>query len=145
MWPVTALTFLILGALSLRGVRSAYVLFVMLGLLFFPARVGFHFTPQSCEIALNLPLVLLSLTNWRHIVLFALFFVMTSVQFRAATWATTGWAALITLVMGVLVETGQAVTGKGHCRLRDLIPDTAGVVLGALLVSWRHWAGKKVR
>jgi VanZ family protein len=75
-----------------------------------------------------------SLTNYAHIVLFALFFVMTSAQLRMANWSAYGWAALATIVMGALVEIGQGVTGKGHCRLRDLIPDTAGILIGSIIV-----------
>ncbi len=142
MWPFAALTFLVLAVLSLRGLRWAYVAFVTLGLLFFPARVGFHFRPQSCEMALDVPLALFSLTNWAHIVLFALFFVMTSIQLRASAGARAAWAAAATLVMGVLVELAEALTGKGHCRLRDLVPDVAGIVVGAVLVfTWQLWRG----
>lgn len=36
--------------------------------------------------------------------------------------------------MGALVEISQGVTGKGHCRLRDLIPDAVGALLGSVIV-----------
>jgi VanZ family protein len=121
-------------------------MFVALGLLFFPARVGFRFSPQACELALDAPLALHSLTNYAHIALFGLFFVLTSAQFRVTKRTTFAWASLITLTMGVLVEIAEAVTGKGHCRLRDLIPDAAGVVLGSVIVSlWRQLRPNMVR
>lgn len=118
------------------GVRAG--LTSVLGLLFFPARVGFRLDPQPCEWGLNVPLALFSLTNYAHIVLFAIFFLLTAVQARRYPRRTQALiAAGAVLAMGVYVETAQALTGKGHCRLRDLMPDTAGALLGALLlVSW---------
>lgn len=121
-----------LVVLSLRGVRWAYATFVVLGLLYFPARAGFRLDPTSCQLALDLPLALLSLTNYAHIVLFALFFLMTSAQFRAFDSRTFALAALATLVMGGSVEAAQGISGHGHCRLRDLVPDGAGTLLGGM-------------
>jgi hypothetical protein len=126
--------FFALGILSLRGMRWAYVTFVLLGLLYFPASVGFRLNPKPCELVPNIPLAVHSLTNYRHIVLFVLFFLMTSAQFRMTRWRGYAWAALACIVMGLLVEAAQGITGTGHCRLRDSIPDFAGVVLGAGIV-----------
>ena len=138
MWPIVALVFLVLAGMSLRGARWAYLAFVVLGLLFFPARVGFRLSPQACEFALDVPLVVFSLTNYAHIVLFTFFFLMTSAQFRTANSSGFGWAGAIFFGMGVLVEIAQGVTGKGHCRLRDLIPDIAGIIVGgAIVFLWR--------
>lgn len=138
MW-LLFLGLFVLGILSLRGVRWAYLAFVLLSLLYFPAKVGFRFNPQPCELTFDLPLALHSLTNYAHIVLFALFFVMTSAQLRMSRGADFAWVALATIVMGALIEVGQGVSGKGHCRLRDLIPDAAGVLLGAVLVLlWKR-------
>ncbi len=47
------LGFLVLGISSLRGVRWAYITFVILGLLYFPASVGFRLNPQPCELVPN--------------------------------------------------------------------------------------------
>lgn len=134
MWLLVFVVFLVLGVLSLRGVRWAYVTFVMLGLLFFPARVGFRFDPQPCEVAFNIPLAIFSLTNYRHIVLFTLFFVMTSAQLRMSNWSAFALAALTVIGMGILVELLEGVTGVGHCRVRDLVPDAAGILLGSIVV-----------
>jgi len=134
MWLLVYLGFFALGVLALRGVRWAYVAFVLLGLLYFPAKVGFRFDPQPCELALNIPLAIYSLTNYAHIVLFALFFVMTSAQLRMSNWSKFAWTALATIAMGVLIEIDEGVTGKGHCRLRDLIPDAVGILLGSVIV-----------
>jgi hypothetical protein len=131
---VISLVFLALGVLSVRGVRWAYITFVLLGLLYFPASVGFRLDPQPCELAINIPLAIHSLTNYGHIVRFALFTVMTSAQFRSSNWSAFAWAAMAATVMGVLIEIDEGVTGKGHCRLRDMIPNAVGVLLGTVIV-----------
>ncbi|MEW6737199.1 MAG: VanZ family protein [Acidobacteriota bacterium] len=133
MWLLSLLR-LLLAVLSLRGNRWAYIAFMVLGLLYFPMSVGFHFNPQPCELTPSLSLMIFSLTNYAHITLFALCYVITSAQFQKHNWSAFAWTILITIVMGALVEVAQGVTGKGHCRLRDLIPDTAGALLGAVIV-----------
>ena len=141
MWPL-ALAILVFGVLALRGVRWAYAAFVLLGLLYFPAKVGFRPEPRPCQLVFDLPLTVHSLTNFPHIVLFALFVVMTSAQFRKWDRVTFAWAAAAALTMGALVEAAQGLTGEGHCRLRDLIPDAAGVLLGSavvLLLNRKGW------
>jgi hypothetical protein len=128
------LGFLVLGVLSLRGVRWAYITFVLLGLLYFPASVGFRLNPQPCELTLNIPLAIYSLTNYAHIVLFVLFFLMTSAQLRMSNWSGFAWAAIAAIIMGMLVELAEGISGKGHCRIRDLIPDAVGILLGSVTV-----------
>jgi hypothetical protein len=138
------LGFLLLGILSLRGVRWAYVTFVLLGLLYSPASVGFRLNPHPCELVPNIPLAVYSLTNYGHIVLFALFFLMTSAQFRMSQWSGYAWAAVACIAMGILVELAEGVSGAHHCRLRDLIPDAAGVVLGAgIVLLWNKMRGRQ--
>lgn len=134
---IGVLVVVILAILSLRRMLWAYGAFVILGLLYFPARVGFRLRPGGCELALDPALALLSLTNYKHVVLFALFFLMTSAQLRRSGWRRYAWPALATLIMGTLVELAEGVTGGGHCRLRDLVPDAVGAVVGAAMVaSW---------
>jgi len=128
------LGFLVLGILSLRGARWAYVTFVLLGLFYFPASVGFRLNPQPCELLPNLALAVYSFGNYQHIVLFILFFLMTSAQFRMSQWSGYVWAAVVCIAMGILVEVAEGISGTHHCRLRDLIPDAAGIVLGAGIV-----------
>jgi hypothetical protein len=125
---------LVLGVLALRGVRWAYVAFVVLGLLYFPAKVGFRLAPNPCQLTFDISLAMHSLTNYAHIVLFALFFVMTSAQFRVWNWPVFGWSAAATFMLGVLVEVAQGVTGEGNCRMRDLIPDAVGILVGSIIV-----------
>lgn len=133
----------VLGVFALRGNRWAYIAFIVSGLLYFPMSVDFRFNPQPCELMPSLSLAIFSLTNFPHIVLFALFFVLTSAQFRKSGWSAFAWTVLITIVMGALVEIAEGVTGKGHCRLRDLIPDTAGALIGASIILLLYKIGWK--
>jgi len=139
-----SLVFAVLAVLAFRGARWAYVAFVVLGVLFFPARVGFHFHPQPCETQFNLSLALFSLTNYGHLVRFAIFFLMTCVQARRLSPRAQFLIALAAVIaMGIYVEAAEGITGDGHCRVRDLVPDIAGALLGAAiwlpLRRWRHF------
>jgi hypothetical protein len=133
MWLLSFVRVL-LGLLSLRGNRWAYIAFMGLGLLYFPMSVNFQFNPQPCELTPSLSLALSSLTNYPHIVLFALCYILTSAQFQKSDWSAYACAALITVLMGALVEGAEGVTGKGHCRLRDLLPDSAGALIGMVII-----------
>jgi VanZ like protein len=142
MWLFARIALVLLAVLAFRGVRWAYVSFIVLGLAYFPAKVGFRLEPHACQLAFGAQLAVFSLTNYAHIVMFALFFLMSSAQFgkQASEVSTLARAALATLAMGALVELAQGVTGNGHCRLRDLIPDSAGIVLGATTMTLWHRA-----
>jgi VanZ family protein len=132
-----------LAVLALRGNRWAYLSYVVLGLAYFPISVGFQLNPRPCQLAVDVPLALRSMTNFAHIVHFALFFVITSRQLRIDTRSAYFRAGAATVVMGALVEGAQAVTGSGNCRVRDLVPDSAGAVLGAVLVLL--WSNARMR
>ena len=130
---------MVLGILALRGIRWAYITYIVLGLIYFPVSVGFRLDPQPCALALSIPMAIHSLTNYAHIVLLLWFFLMTSAQLCMSHWSGFAWAALISITMGILVQLAQGITGRGHCRLRDLIPDTAGILLGAAIVYlWKR-------
>lgn len=126
--------FLVLGILAARGALWAYITFVVLGILYFPASVGFHLHPQPCEGLPDLALAVYSLGNYGHIVLFALFFIMSCGQFKMSHWSGFVWAAAACFAMGILVELAEGVSGIHHCRARDLIPDAAGIMIGAGIV-----------
>src|SRR5881296_3116688 len=120
----------LLALITLRGKRWAYFAFVVLGLLYFPAQTHFRVHAPKCEQLLpTMQVLVLSLQNYAHIALFAGFYWMSWVQFRR-TEARFVWALLATLLVGALVEIAEGMTGRGHCRLRDLVPDAAGA-LGA--------------
>jgi len=118
-------------------VRWLYAAFVVAGLLYFPLSTGFHLQPPACELAPSLSLIVYSLHNTPHILMFAVFYVLSWVRFREAGPARYGWAGAATLIMGALVEIAEGLTGQGHCRVRDLVPDAAGVLLALVpLVAW---------
>ncbi|HNV70393.1 MAG TPA: VanZ family protein [Candidatus Ozemobacteraceae bacterium] len=137
MKPVLLLTvflwYVTLIILSLRGSRSAYLALIATGLLYFPARVGFKFNPGSVDLSCGGSEIWLALFNYPHVILFALFFFMTSAQFPLNRWSDFVWAGVVTISFGIAVEIAQGITGNGHCRVRDLIPDTIGVLIGATI------------
>ncbi len=117
---------------SLRGSRHAFFSLLLLALFYFPAKVGFSFNPGIMDLRINTSLILVSLQNYPHIVLFALFYIMTRVQLGEPNRKIFILAGIATMIMGIYVELAQWITGKGHCRLRDLIPDGVGVLVGFL-------------
>src|SRR6266511_3141903 len=132
---VGAVVLALLALLALRGKRWAYLAFVVLGLLYFPAQTHWRVHAPKCEQLIpTMQVLVLSLENYAHIALFAGFYWMSWVQFRR-TDARVLWAFLATLLVGALVEIAEGMTlrGGGHCRVRDLVPDAAGA-LGAALV-----------
>lgn len=133
LWIGTAVVFTVLAVAAMLRVRFAYLAFVVLGLLWMPARAGFRFAPGACETAISFGLALHSLTNYRHLVLFAVFAVMTLAQFGADDRWRFVKLALIALGMTIAVEGEQALLGVGHCRVRDLVPNAAGSLIGACL------------
>src|SRR5437016_572153 len=128
----------LLALIALRGKRWAYLAFVVLGLLYFPAQTHFHVHVPKCEQLLpTMHVLVLSLHNYAYIALFAGFYWMSWVQFERSD-ARGIWALLATLLVGALVEIaeGMTMTGRGHCRVRDLVPDAAGA-LGAAIAARR--------
>jgi hypothetical protein len=129
------LAWIVLAIFALRGARWAYAIFLLLGLFWIPGLVGFHLHHPDCEGFVSLKLALYSLTNYKHIFLFGMFFLMTRVQLGRTRHALL-LAVAATIAMGVLIELEEGATNR-HCRLRDLIPDCAGAVVGA--VVFRMW------
>ena len=115
--------------------RCAYAALLLQAALYFPMRAGFALAaPMRCEWTFGLPLAVHSLRNYPHIVLFALFFLLTYAQLRDVPRGLL-WSTVICMTMGVWVELAQGATGAGHCRMRDLIPDAVGVAIGAALLA----------
>ena len=144
MWTLS-LARVVLGILALRGFRWAYVGFLLLGLLYFPIKSGFRFDIPPCELSFGLPLAVHSLRNYPHIILFTIGFVLTAAQFRLSKWRDFVLAAALILTFGALVELFQGSTRQGNCRLRDLIPDTVGALIGALIVLGLYRMGWRPR
>jgi hypothetical protein len=131
---------------AMRGARWAYVAFVVLGLLYIPASIGFRIDPRPCDLIVDLPLAILSLSNFPHIILFFFFFLVTARQFRLSGWRSLGWSIGLTMAMGAALEIAQALSGNGHCRMRDLIPDFVGALLGlTVVVLGGMMAGTRLR
>src|SRR3989454_7426874 len=126
----------LLALIALRGKRWAYLTFVLLGLLYFPAQTHFRVHAPKCEQLLpTLHLLVPLLHNYAYIALFAGFYWMSWVQFGRSD-ARGVWALVATLLVAALVEIAEGMTGGGrgqvHCRVRDLVPDAAGAVGSAL-------------
>ena len=129
----------LLALIALRGKRWAYLTFVLLGLLYFPAQTHFRVHAPKCEQLLpTLHLLVPLLHNYAYIALFAGFYWMSWVQFGRSD-ARGVWALVATLLVAALVEIAEGMTGGGrgqvHCRVRDLVPDAAGAVGAALLLA----------
>lgn len=141
MWLIVALPLVIL---AFRGARWAYASYVAFAVTFLPARAGFQLGPFACETAVSVSSALFSLQNWKHIVLSAMVAMMTVVQFRERRAAAAGTAVAVTVALGLIAELEQGAFGQGHCRMRDLVPDLAGALLGALLlVSWQRYRDRR--
>src|SRR5438874_2429620 len=127
----------VLVLIALRGKRWAYFAFVLLGLLYFPAHTHFRVHVPKCEQILpTVQVLLLSLHNYAYSALFAGFYWMSWVTFQRSD-ARGIWALLATLLVAALVEIAEGMTmkGRGHCRVRDLVPDAAGAVGAMLLLA----------
>src|SRR5712691_1911525 len=113
----------LLALIALRGKRWAYLTFVLLGLLYFPAQTHFRVHAPNCEQLLpTLHLLVPLLHNYAYIALFAGFYWMSWVQFERSD-ARGIWALVATLLVAALVEIAEGMTARGHCRVRDLVPD----------------------
>lgn len=122
----------------LLGKRWAYAGFLLSSFLYFPARAGFHFQTFACETLVSSSLALYSFRNYPHEILFALFFVLS--VFHCTRDVSTSWRGVLirsligSLMLGAIIELGEGISGHGHCRLRDLLPDSLGIVVGLLIV-----------
>ena len=147
----------VLGSPRLRWRRLSFAGFVALALASFALRAGWPgraLAPTACEGLVGSELALHSFRNTPHIVLFALCFGIARAQFGAAgaggwaRWRPYAGAFALTIVVGALVELAEGASGAGHCRLRDLLPDTAGALLGwaalaATAAAWARWRPRR--
>ena len=119
---------------SLWVSRLAYAGLVLQAPLYFLAKSGFRITSPDCQWTFGPALAMHSLTNYGHIILFMVFFLLTYAQLPGVPRRIV-WSVAATLAMGLLVELAQGVSGHGNCRMRDLIPDALGALLGVVIVS----------
>lgn len=132
---------MLLAAVAVRGARWAYAAFLGLTLLYFPQKGGFDFQSPACSPALGRELFVTSATNYSHIILFALFFLISYGHFaksRVRGWPPLAVGATATLIMSALIEVAQGMSSTGNCEARDLIPDVIGLLLGAgIVLTWK--------
>jgi hypothetical protein len=141
--------FLALAILSLRGVRSAYVAFILAAALYYPVSVDFQLNPRPCELSVDSSVVRFALRDLERIGLAAVFFLMSWAQFRASAESALVRAGVATFLMAALLEAAQSVIGHA-CRLSDLAPVFPGVAVGAVVASiwnrvWQSWTGRQLR
>lgn len=129
---------IVLFVFALRGARWAYAIFLVLAFVWIPARTGFRLHPPPCQMRFTLDLALNSLGKYKHISLWAAFFLMTWVQVRRRRHALL-IAAVATMAIGILIELEEGATGTGMCRATDLLPDGVGALIGAVIATvWRR-------
>jgi len=135
----------VLFALALRGARWAYAIFLVLAFVWIPARTGFRLHRPPCQMQFTVDLALNSLGKYKHISLWAAFFLMTWVQIRRGRYALL-IAAIATIAVGILIELEEGATGTGLCRATDLLPDGVGALIGAVFaIVWRRRDAKAAR
>ena len=134
----------VLFVFALRGARWAYAIFVILAFVWIPARTGFHLHRPPCDMQFTLDLAFNSLMKYKHVSLWAAFFLMTWVQFRRSRYAPL-IATTATIAVGILIELEEGATGTGYCRATDLLPDGVGALIGAGIATlWRRRDAKAV-
>jgi hypothetical protein len=130
---IANLLFFALAVLAIRGARWAYVALAMWILLHPPASMGFRMHPKACDLTVNLPLALQSLSNYPHMILFCIFSLVTTMHFHFSGWRSLAWPIGLTVAMGAGMEIAQGLSGTHHCKAIDLIPDFIGALLGVLV------------
>jgi hypothetical protein len=109
---------------------------MLVAVLRIPARTGFRLAAPACDTRLTLANAILSMTKVPHIALFAIFFVLTALQFEQLDQRTMRWSLLATIALGVLVELEEGASRTGNCRLTDVLPDITGALIaGAALLG----------
>jgi hypothetical protein len=143
---IAGLLFFAFAILAIRGSRRAYAGFVMFILLQFPASAGFQMHPKACYLAVNPQLALSSLSNYPHMILFGIFFLVTAIHFRLSGWRSLALAIGLTVAMGAGMEIAQGLSGTHHCKAIDLIPDLVGALFGlAVFLVGRTIASARLR
>ncbi len=104
---------------------------MLVAVLRIPTRVGFRLMPPLCDTRLTLANARMSMTKGPHIVLFAVFFVITVLQFEEFNQRALKRSLLATIALGMLVELEEGASGTGNCRLTDVLPDITGAVIAS--------------
>ena len=123
----------ILSAVWARRVW-AYAAYMIVAVTRIPARTGFQLFAPACDTRLTLHNAGLSMTKVPHIVLFAVFTLLTALQFNRIDHRTVGWCLAATFALGLLVELEEGATRTGNCRLTDVLPDLFGALVVVLML-----------
>jgi VanZ family protein len=83
---------------------------------------------KSCDLSMNRELVGNAILNARHLVSYSVLFVLAALVFRRRALVKAG---AFVLLVSMAVEIEQAYFTSGHCRLRDLIPNTLAIAIAS--------------
>ena len=97
-------------------------------------QAGWRVHAVQCEWTFSSSLAVYSLRNFHHVAGFIIFFLLTFAQMPNVKRPYL-WSFAASLALGFLVEIAEGATGIHNCRMRDLIPDMAGAVIGAAIVT----------
>jgi hypothetical protein len=114
--------------------RWLYAAYMLVAVLRIPARVHFRLLVPKCDTRLTLVNARLSMTKVPHIVLFAVFFVFTLLQFDQLNPRAFRWSLLATAALGLLVELEEGASRTGNCRVTDVLPDVVGAAIAATML-----------
>jgi hypothetical protein len=107
---------------------------MLVAILRIPTRVSFHLVAPICDTRLTLANAGMSMTKVPHIALFAIFFVLTAIQFEPLNQRALRWSLLATVALGVLVELEEGASRTGNCRLTDVLPDITGALIASAVL-----------
>ena len=131
------------------GRRWLYGAYMAVAVLRIPARVRFHLAAPRCDTRLTLKNAGLSMTKVPYMVLFAVFFIITLLQFERFNLRAFSWSLVATAGLGLLVELEEGASRTGNCRLTDVLPDVAGaaiagIILLVMFTLWRKFPRQQV-
>lgn len=129
--------FAVLGVLAYQGKRWAFIGLIALAIVYFPVRSNFLFVYRPCEVGVDWSLAVYSVLNFTNLFLFFAFFLMVAAQLPMSRPRHFAIAIGMTVAMGAMVEVSETMWGRGNCRVRDLIPDGLGALIGAAVVMVR--------
>lgn len=130
--PAPGLTTMFAGLWQRR--LWAYAAYMLIAVLRIPARVNYRLLSPTCDTQLTLENAARSMTKVPHIALFAIFFVLTALQFEHMNRRALTWSMVATVALGLLVELEEGATRTGNCRLTDVLPDIAGGLLAVVVI-----------
>ena len=107
---------------------------MLVAVLRIPARVGFRLVAPVCDTRLTLANAGISMTKVPHIALFAVFFVLTALQFDQLNQRALRVSLLASVSLGMLVELEEGASRTGNCRLTDVLPDITGALIASVAV-----------